>query len=41
MPLRGSLRGPLSLRGMVSELFRALQRFLEGFQRFSEIFRGF
>ena len=32
LPLRGSLRGPL--RGMVSELFRA-------FQRFSEVFRGF
>ena len=29
---------------MVSELFRAFQRFLEvsrGFQRFSEVFRGF
>ena len=42
LPLRGSLRGPL--RGMVSELFRAFQRFLEvfrGFQRFSEVFRGF
>ena len=41
-PLRGYLRGPL--RGMVSELFRAFQRFLEvfrGFQRFSEVFRGF
>ena len=32
LPLRGSLRGPL--RGMVSELFR-------GFQRFLEVFRGF
>ena len=42
LPLRGSLRGPL--RGMVSELFRAFQRFLEvfrGSQRFSEVFRGF
>ena len=32
LPLRGSLRG--SLRGRVSEVFR-------GFQRFSELFRGF
>ena len=42
LPLRGSLGGPL--RGMVSELFRAFQRFSElfrGFQRFSEVFRGF